>query len=92
MQKRRIDQILQKIIILASSSYVDLLVPILCCKQTKREAIAHQIMGARHHSVNAILSLNANRVIIINLVISFPFTSLHRKPSTKLPFPSETEN
>ncbi|KAK6135203.1 hypothetical protein DH2020_031048 [Rehmannia glutinosa] len=32
-------------------------------KQTRTEAIAHQIMGPRHHSMSSILSLNANRKI-----------------------------
>lgn len=32
-------------------------------RKTKKEAIAHQIMGPRHHPMSAILSLNANRKI-----------------------------
>ncbi|PIN20510.1 histone H3 (Lys4) methyltransferase complex, subunit SET1 [Handroanthus impetiginosus] len=39
-----------------------------CCvfkraKKTRKEAVAHQLMGPRHHSMSAILSLNANRKI-----------------------------
>ncbi|XP_042036563.1 histone-lysine N-methyltransferase ATX5-like isoform X2 [Salvia splendens] len=32
-------------------------------KKTRKEAVAHQIMGPRHHPMSAILSLNANRKI-----------------------------
>ncbi|KAG8390412.1 hypothetical protein BUALT_Bualt01G0080600 [Buddleja alternifolia] len=31
--------------------------------KTRKEAVAHRIMGSRHHSINAIQSLNANRKI-----------------------------
>ncbi|KAK4384856.1 Histone-lysine N-methyltransferase ATX4 [Sesamum angolense] len=38
-------------------------------KQTRKEAIAHQIMGPRHHSMTAIQSLNTNRVNLLTKLL-----------------------
>ncbi|KAL2226964.1 UNVERIFIED_CONTAM: Histone-lysine N-methyltransferase ATX5 [Sesamum indicum] len=52
-------------------------------KQTRKEAIAHQIMGPRHHSMTAIQSLNANRKIEKPRIFSTFRERLHHLQKTE---------
>ncbi|KAL0299672.1 UNVERIFIED_CONTAM: Histone-lysine N-methyltransferase ATX4 [Sesamum radiatum] len=51
--------------------------------KTRKEAIAHQIMGPRHHSVTAIQSLNANRKIEKPRIFSTFRERLHHLQKTE---------
>ncbi|KAK4431340.1 Histone-lysine N-methyltransferase ATX5 [Sesamum alatum] len=52
-------------------------------KQTRKEAIAHQIMGPRHHSMSAIRNLNANRKIEKPRIFSTFRERLHHLQKTE---------